>query len=315
MTKNLSFDKLRYTKQLKGQWLRLYRLGVRCGCDAAFSGISQRLFANLFGNQRVQKQLFPSQVDLIHRFLIAIDSAHEPSQVVQQNILETTLLRWRYQDATMYSSSQALERHFVVENWHLFEQAHETGHGVLFALSHYGLSRALINYMRARGYDGVTIRLCMGRRLRAADEAVSPLNKMLMSARDLAAAHQALEMGGIAHIVPDGTRGRATIVYPFFDRRRHFRTGFAELALATGAITLPATAIPHLNGKVHIKFFEPFDSGTHEMGHEARMRQLIAQYADHLTDIWTTSPGSVLVGHMQRFLYDAETYELPNADG
>lgn len=293
--------------RVTAHWLRLYRLSVRYGYGGQFLRMNRQLLTKLFANPGLQKQFFPAQVELIERFLACTKLEHNVAQVVQQHLFEATLRRLGAQDAT----AVPLAQHIVVEQWQLFEQAYRTGQGVLLALSHYGLSKELIRCMKARGYTGPVIRLHERARLQAAGEELSPLNRMLLRARDLAEAHQALTAGGIAYILPDGRQGTTMIAHPFFGRIRHFRTGFAELALTAGSIVLPAVGIPHVNGKFYIKFFEPLDSGASALNRQARIALLVGQYAEHLAQLWTLSPGSLAAIQLHRFLYDCEQYDPP----
>lgn len=303
--------KLSTMNRVKRYWLCLYRISAQYGYGELFLKVSYHGLTKLFANPWLQKQLFPAKVELIEKFLVCTNSDRQAAQVLQQRLFETSLLGLRYQDAWLHFDAAKLDQYFVVEGWQRFAQAYQTGRGVLLALSHIGLPKVLIHYLKAHGYSGPAIRQQMRVRLQATGEEMSPLNRMLLSARDLAEANQSLASGGIAYILPDGKQGATTIAYPFWGRLRHFRTGFAELALTSGAVVLPAVCIPQLNGKFSIKFFEPFDLGTPAINRQERVELLVHQYADHLAQLWALAPGSLRTSDICQFLYESEEYDPP----
>lgn len=296
----------RYMRVLRDIWLRLYRISVAWGLERPYFQASCVLAWRLLGSYPVQKAFFPIQVDLIQQFMHAtgLQATHSVPQTVQQRLLESTLMKWRYENAADCLSAKDIKRYFVFKNWHLFEQAQRSGRGVLFVLSHYGLPKVFIALMRQRGYHGKVIRLRIKQRLQAEGREVTQINRMLMSASDLMIAQEALTDGGIAYILSDGNHGAVAGVRALFGQMRPFRGGFAELAMTTGAVIMPVTAVPRKDGQVCITFFEPLDSGSAAINHQARVEHLITQYAEHLTQIYAHSPGSVRLNFMHRFLYD-----------
>lgn len=243
---------------MKRIWLRLYHVSARLGLDSLFFRVSYVLAAWLLGSRRVQQVFFPKQVALIQTFLqrTGLETTHPVTPTVRQLLLEERVLMWRYRSnpAGVWRAAE-IERDVVVENWGLFEQAHGAGRGVLLLLSHYGLHRAIFPFMRQRGYDGPLVYFNAKRRRLPVGQELTELARMLRSAQDLVEAQHALTAGGIAYILPDGSYGGAAITLPFYDRERHFKIGFAELVVSSGACALPVTAIPRADGKLCITFY------------------------------------------------------------
>jgi hypothetical protein len=293
-------------RRLRRIWLRLHRVSVIYGMERHYFRVSCAVARRILGSALVQKVFFPRQVKMIEHFLQAtnLQATHTVTATVQQRLLESTLLKWRYEDTVAELRAEEVARDFVIENWSLFEQAHRSGRGVLFTLSHYGLPKVLITLMQRRGYHGHAIRRQIKKRLQAEAKEVTEMDRVLTSVSDLLTAQEALTNGGIAYIVADGGYGVVTLVCDLFGRVRPFRGGFAELALATGAVVVPVTAVPRKDGQVVITFFEPLDSGSVAMGHQARIEHLITQYAEHLAGIYARSPGSIYTTSIHRFLYD-----------
>lgn len=291
-------------------WLGLYRMSARLGLARPFFRASYALAAWLLGSRRVQQAFFPKQVALVQTFLqrTGLETTHPVTPTVRQLLLETTVLLWRYASnrAGTWRAAE-IERDFVVENWDLFEQAHGAGRGVLLLLSHYGLERAIFPFMRQRGYDGPMVHFTAKQRRQPAGQEVTDLEMILRSAQDLVEAQQALASGGIAYILPDGTYGAASVTLPFYDRMRHFKIGFAELVVSSGACAMPVTAVPRADGSLCITFYPPFAAGSSNMSQSDRVEMLVQQYAEHLAQLWALSPGSAR-HKMHRHLHDTKIY-------
>lgn len=297
-------------------WLRLYRLSARLGLESLFFRASYTLATRLLGSRRVQQVLFPNQVALVQSFLqrTELQATHPVTPTVRQLLLETTVALWCYvaNPANAWSAAE-IERDFVVENWHVFEQAHSAGRGVLLLLSHYGLSRAIFPFMRQQGHDGPMVYLKAKKRRLSVGQELTDLERMLRSAQDLVEAQQTLASGGVAYILPDGTYGATSVTLPIYDRMRHFKTGFAELVVSSGACAMPVTAVPRADGKLCITFYPPFEVGSPAMSQSARVEMLVRQYAAHLAQIWALSPGSTR--HMHRHLHGTKVYVAESPAG
>ena len=298
-----------FKRTVKRIWLRLYRMNARLGLDSLFFRASYALAARLLGSRRVQQAFFPKQVALVQTFLqrTGLETTHPVTPTVRQLLLEETVLLWRYGSNPRGAWRAAeIERDVVVENWGLFEQAYSAGRGVLLLPSHFGLQRAIFPFMRQRGVVGPSVYANAKRWRLPAGYAMTDMERMLRSAQDLVEAQQALTAGGIAYILPDGSYGAVAVTLPFYNRQRHFKTGFAELVVSSGACAMPVTAVPRADGKLCITFYPPFTDSSPNSSQPERVELLVQQYATHLAHLWALSPGSAQ--HMHRHLYDTKIY-------
>jgi hypothetical protein len=116
-------------------------------------------------------------------------------------------------------------------------------------------------------------------------------------------AHQTLQGGGVVGIVPDGAAGDSpSIVRPFHGRQRHFRTGFAELALLTQSSVLVVIGEMQPGQKIKFRVLGPLDAGDASMSHEARLKHFVNQYLVHLDQLWRTMPWMISWEGMQGHL-------------
>jgi len=115
-------------------------------------------------------------------------------------------------------------------------------------------------------------------------------------------AQRKLRAGGIVWIAPDGGSGSRARRLPIFGWQRAFSTGFAELALQTGATVIPVRHVIAANGGIQISFLRPFAAGVATTNREERIQQLMQQYVDFLEETWRLDPANVGVAHMRHFL-------------
>jgi len=115
----------------------------------------------------------------------------------------------------------------------------------------------------------------------------------------LLAAKRVLALGGIVYILPDEQDGLSRgIPVPVHGRTRRFKTGFAELALDTGAPVVPVSmGIDVLRREVALSFLEPLDAGPAGMPRAARVEGLVRRYAAYLGEEWRRWPGTVFMKH------------------
>lgn len=285
-------------------WLRSAGLGVIGKLPRAGFRASWVIASWLLGAPVLQRLLARNRVALFEHFLreTGLDATHTLANTVRQSLLEDTLLRARFKARTLRARSGQLQPDLEVENWQRVEAARQSGRGLLFALSHHGLPRLFIAWMRERGFAGVAVRMGVRARLQSSGaEATSPA-AALLSARDLLTARRDLQAGGNAFILPDGKHGRDGTRTTLYGHERWVRSGFADLALTSGATVLPVDVVCGSAGSIRATIGEPLDPGSSSMPHEQRVELLARQYVDHLARIWARSPGSVHLSHVRRYL-------------
>ncbi len=121
--------------------------------------------------------------------------------------------------------------------------------------------------------------------------------------REVYLARQALQRGEILQIAPDGHHGgKGNMVYQFLGRLRPFSTGFADLAILTGAPAFPLICTNSLDGIIHIKILPPLDAPDSSQPREAKQKLLIQQYVTFLEHMWRTHPSGVFRNHIKMYL-------------
>ena len=93
------------------------------------------------------------------------------------------------------------------------------------------------------------------------------------------------------------------LLLPFLQRLRPFRTSFAELALLTGAVVLPVSAILDRQGIPEITFYPSFDVGDEAQPKSERIEQMVKQYAGFLETEWVKTPGNIRLLHIKDYLH------------
>jgi lauroyl/myristoyl acyltransferase len=102
--------------------------------------------------------------------------------------------------------------------------------------------------------------------------------------RRLIEAQTLLQKGEIVTIGGDGLRGNVKLELPFYGRLFPFRSGFADLALRTGATALPVFVYFAMDGHITIEFSEALQvsPGTRQ----EQIEQIVRQYAQMLVERW-----------------------------
>jgi 1-acyl-sn-glycerol-3-phosphate acyltransferase len=114
-------------------------------------------------------------------------------------------------------------------------------------------------------------------------------------------AQQALKRGEIVVMAPDGHHGgTAGVKVPIFGRELSIRTGFAELALRTGAPIAPVAVTIDDTGHLNVEFLPFLDpSGP---THQARVESLARQYVEVLRKEWSANLGNANWAYLRRFM-------------
>ena len=125
-------------------------------------------------------------------------------------------------------------------------------------------------------------------------------SKRSFFAGELIRGKQVLARGGVFMIVADGYVGWSDgIPVDFLGRRRVIYTGFAELAVMTGAPVVPVFAGIDGKGRVTLRFMAPLQAAGADR--EEKVESLVRQYAEILMERWRNSPWDVTWKHMRKF--------------
>jgi hypothetical protein len=110
-----------------------------------------------------------------------------------------------------------------------------------------------------------------------------------------------LQRGETIHLAADGYIGKSAQDYAFCGKIRPFNLGFAEMAVASGAIVVPVFAPFLEDGRLEIEFLEPLPPGPDTLDRTQRVEWLVQAYVRLLEDRWATDPGNILAGHLRRY--------------
>jgi lauroyl/myristoyl acyltransferase len=287
---------------LAALWRGLHRLGARLGYGVRFYRLTMRGLRWVCGMRWVQERFFRQQSELMASFLAEIGAGAENlPQAVQTSVLALAQKRWRLEYERYRLTVEEMESLVTLEGWPIFEQARGEGKGVLLLWCHLWGSRTVMLYLEKLKLNDVMIGYARKKRIQHQGLEDVAMNHALLFTRDLLSARDALNRGGVVSILPDGNFGPRTVEMPFFGRPHRFRTGFAELALLTGATVIPVVFVPQGDGRVHARFASPLEDDE-SLSPPARQRALLEQYVAYLEQMWRDNPGAINPGHIARYL-------------
>jgi len=251
----------------------------------------RRPFARHFTSQLPTKRLFRKQRQTIARFLASIETDCPPEQALALSLCYGLLETYK---VNMVQPGQGSPAAAVGTQ---LAQSRAQDKGVLLLLSHTTLQRWWKSPPIVQAHIGGAQHLTP-----RSDPDHAAITALLF-ARQVEYAHQILEQGGVAQIAADGQHGRsAMLLYNFHGRGAPFMTGFAELALATGAQVIPLTYTITATGEARFGLSAPLDPGATTLPHSARVAHLVAQYVAHLSNLWAAAPWLVPWYEMERHL-------------
>lgn len=236
-------------------------------------------------------QLFRAEVQLIRRFLAQIKTTVDQAHVLDQSLYYGLLHKYQVQMPEQEQPSLYLAS---VEK---MAQADTGATGILLLHSH--------NTLEFWGKRTEMVEATIGgvHLLTPHDDPNHATITDMLLTRQVSYAQEILCHGGIAQIAADGIHGKgAALTYDFHGRRRPFLTGFAELALATGAQVIPLLHSRTSAGEILQELGTPLDPGDESMPHTERVERLVSQYVALLSQMWRERPWMVPWYQMERHL-------------
>jgi len=116
-------------------------------------------------------------------------------------------------------------------------------------------------------------------------------------------AAETLMNGGLVSISGDGKKGGSkSVVVPFLGRWQEFRTGFAELALATNTVVIPISACLQPDGTVKIQFHPPLEKDNGYQAKETQIKDLITKFSGFMAQQWIESPATIKYNRLLNYL-------------
>jgi hypothetical protein len=205
--------------------------------------------------------------------------------------------------------ARRFNRYFTFEGLEHIERAQRRGQGILLVTYHNSTNRFAIAALPRRigGEPIPALSMPFAKTLRTPDPEPGarkrPTAAILADA--VVEAHRRLREGAVLQVIPDlGYDASDGMPLDIAGYRFLVKTGFAELALLSGAAVIPQFSTRRRGGGIHLRFEQPFDPGGPGMDHDARISSLMEQYAVFVECAWRKAPESllwqVIDTHMQR---------------
>jgi amino acid adenylation domain-containing protein len=245
-----------------------------------------------------QQRYWQSRVRLIRDFYAVLDTPVDEATMITNSLFYGLQYQYRLNEPLLHRtpSSQLIRDFIEMEGIDCFEQIKNQGQGVILALMHSIAAPWWRKVSLAQSMVGGVTGILQQARLEPQEYAQH------LFTRQLEVARQTLQSGEVVSIA-DGAQGNSPgIVRAFHGRQRTFRTGFAELALLTGAPVMLVMAEVQPGQKVKFRFTEPLDTGSAGMSHAARVEYLMDQYLMHVHRLWYTRPWMIHWRQMETHL-------------
>lgn len=258
-------------------------------------GVLHRLVRQPWAQQRY----WQPQTQLIRRFYALLDTPVTEATMIANSLFYGLQNQYHLNDTLFKTTSpaQLVGPYIQVEGNERLTQAKQQARGVLLTWMHTVAAdwfRQLqwVDYMIGN-FAGVLKEAHLDQ----------PAVEALLVARQVQVGQQSLQNGLVVGLVPDGYHGdSAGIMRTFHGRQRIFRTGFAELALQSGAPVLLMLTAMAPGQKINFRLLAPLDAGEAGMSHAARVDHFMTQYLTHLDQLWRTMPWLVPWQQMEQHL-------------
>ncbi len=274
-----------------------------------------RLFRMVAHNRWLSRHYVHRVRSTVDQFLKASAiTQHEPSTVLT-NFLMRDLWRRYGQGILARQCRQDLAARALISGSEHLQRATDAGHGIILLSNHTLFPNMVLptileqlGYTEYRFYAGKAA-LEQNSALRSAvqthfgDKDVTTVAAKFLGGQ-LNSALPTLSRNGIVQIAADGLSGSNAkgVQLSFLGRQRLFMTGFAELALHTGATVIPIQTALTPTGQAMITCLPALDIGLPSQSHAERVQRLVRQYVAFLEDTWELDPGNCPLTHLQWYL-------------
>jgi KDO2-lipid IV(A) lauroyltransferase len=199
------------------------------------------------------------------------------------------------------TSQAQTDRLFAVRGLSNLHEAVNRGRGVILARSHTLGRREALHAMARHGFNDI-LSIGLGRASRRLRKKWDEPYVMAVRSHLLFQSQRALSEGRIVSILPDGFHGNHEgLRFDFHGRQRTFRTGFAELALDTGATIVVVSARIDLTGRVLVDVAPPLTLPPTAPRAE-QITSVLTQFVEILRSHWSAHPAAVPWWHMRKHL-------------
>ncbi|MEP0545443.1 MAG: AMP-binding protein [Rhodothermales bacterium] len=254
--------------------------------------VGARLVARFFGQPMVQRLLFRDEVRFLRQFYQLIEQPLvDEAAFIHQALTFRRGRLWRIA-GRVRATPEDMNRWGEVVGWPRFQRAYEQGRGVVLVHAHtLSLSfarRVLERLMPSDLRALVSVAVAEGDLTDVEREAALQQRYV----EQLYTCQKTLERGGIVSIAGDDRYGASRgVTVPFHGRQRAFKTGFAHLAVATGAPVLPVFSSSDLTGRTTIEFGEPLAYA--DQAPDEQVDALVRAYAAYLKEKWRGGAANV----------------------
>ena len=261
-------------------------------------GLTQLCRQSLF-----QRLFWKREVAIISEFLTqtSIGEKHDLQVVIQHGLM--IKIWWHWWEEVLGKCYLTQFRQLVsVSGASQFINIYQKREGILLLFYHSECRRLFQKYLNHCYFGrGVSIGR-INELLRKKGQGENKFEKLLEKTRQYKRAKNELEAGGIVQILPDGMQGSRGIPKDFHARKYNFQTGFAELALDTGAHLIPVDVYSTMKGQLQIDYLKPLDKGSAKMNRQQRIEIVVDQYVDYLHKCWQKQPWNTPVHTMEKHL-------------
>lgn len=259
--------------------------------------------------QWAHRIFFKEQVRCLLQVLTCIKSPNKEADVIRASLQGNIFKRWIY-GALAHISSQKFDKWVTVTGMPTLQSAHLKGRGIVLVLSHLSLEHLTRLILHRSGFEDILIFAARPNPDIPELLGLTQSKQIVLGLKDddrffirqLSAAKKVLDRGGIVFIAGDGQHGGNGINIPFHGRLRSFKTGFAELAINSGADAIPAVVSMNPSGHINVNLLDPLNKDMPETIHRGKVEFLIGRYVNLLEKIWTEDPGNIRFSHLSCFL-------------
>ena len=248
----------------------------------------------------IRRALFRWKIKLIREFMSVINSDIDPDSMIEKSLVYGTLRMSNVGNWNFFPKNPQQAEHvaaqITTEGEERLEYAVKQKRGVILVSAHSIASRSASMVVPINYFVGSVIA-----QLRQAK--LEPEMEGSFLAYKLDVARKVLRQGGLVGMAADGLHGDSGgFQSNFHGRRRNFRTGFADLALLTGALVVPVIHSITEEGLLKITFGESFDAGDDSMAHAERVELLMKQYIQMMDQMWVHNPWMLNFWQMRKHL-------------
>jgi KDO2-lipid IV(A) lauroyltransferase len=268
--------------------------------DASAHRIYVRWLRFLCRQTSVQRDIWPQHIRFLRHFAAAFGMpASEQRAFIDLSLFGRLWRTGSHRDLAK-GPTELVAQLTQVEGWEHFERCRQDGAGLIVLPFHSQFVRLFQRYLLHRGYEGLELGHTSGKLKKRG--IATPIAQKFELARQMQAAKLLLTRGGIVYNLPDARENLDNArAVEFFGRERPLATGFAELALKTGARVITVAHRLSPRGHFVMDFGPTFYVPPADLTHDQRIDALVAQYAEFLRNEWRRYPWNVHWEHLRYY--------------